>query len=82
MASGRLGINATCRLLGISKKSYYYTIQSSEDRLKGRHERLRQMIRGILEQHPDYGYRRIKIALAESYGLRANHKLLKKLLPL
>ena len=81
MALGRLGINAICRLLGISKKSYYVS-RSPEDRIKGRHERLRQMIRGIVEQHPGYGYRRIQVALAESYGVRVNHKLLKKLLSL
>lgn len=76
-----MGINAVCRLLGISKKSYYAS-RSPEDRLRGRHERLRQMIREIVEQHPGYGYRRIQVALAEVNKVRVNHKLLKKLLSL
>ena len=76
-----MGINAVCRLLGISKKSYYAS-RSPEDRLRGRYERLRQMIREIVEQHPGYGYRRIQVALAEVNKVRVNHKLLKKLLSL
>jgi hypothetical protein len=38
------------------------------------------MISAIVEKNPDYGYRRIKVALAEVYSLQVNHKLLKKLL--
>jgi putative transposase len=76
-----MGINAVCRLLGISKKSSYAS-RSPEDRLRGRHERLRQMIRDVVEQHPGYGYRRIQVALAEVNKVRVNHKLLKKLLSL
>jgi transposase-like protein len=79
VALGRIGINAICRLLGISKKSFYAS-RSREDGLKVRHEMLLQMIRAIVEQHPCFGYRRIKSALSEGYGIRANHKLVKKLL--
>ena len=76
---GRIGVNAICRLLGISKKSYYYS-ESPEDRLNKRYEKLKEMISRIIEKHPAYGYRRIQIALAEMYGIKVNHKLLKKLL--
>jgi len=81
VAFGRMGINAICAVLGISKKSYYRS-RSPEQRLQARHERLRQLIRAIVEQHPGYGCRRIQVALARDNGVRVNHKLLKKLLSL
>jgi hypothetical protein len=51
----------------------------SRGSVEGRHERLRQIL-GIVEQHPGYGYRRIQVTLLEGFGVRVNHKLLKKLL--
>jgi transposase-like protein len=79
VALGRTSINAICLLLGISKKTYYAS-RSREDRLKIRHEMLSRMILEIVERHPSFGYRRIKAALADVYGIRVNHKLVKKLL--
>lgn len=70
-----------CRLLGISKRSYYRS-RSPDQRLHDRYEGLRKKIGGIVQENPGYGYRRIQIALAESHGVRVNHKLLKKLLSL
>jgi len=70
-----------CRLLGISKRSYYRS-RSPEVRLGERHEGLRRKIGAVVKENPGYGYRRIRVALAESHGVRVNHKLLKKLLSL
>jgi len=70
-----------CRLLGISKRSYYRS-HSPDQRLHDRYEGLRKKVSGIVQENPGYGYRRIQIALAESHGVRVNHKLLKKLLSL
>ena len=78
---GRVGVNAVCRLLGISKKSYYYS-QSPDERLRRRYCKLKGLIMRIIEENPSYGYRRLKKALAEMHGILVNHKLLKKLLKL
>ena len=78
---GRVGVNAVCRLLGISKKSYYYS-ESPEVRLDKKYEGLKVVISRIIEDNPAYGYRRLKRALAEMHGMLVNHKLLKKLLKL
>ncbi len=79
VARGEIGINAVCRLLGISKKTFY-ACRGRPDLLKLRHETLRQMILEVVEMHPSFGYRRIKAVLEERYATRVNHKLLKKLL--
>lgn len=79
VSRGEIGINAVCRLLGISKKTFYAR-RGRPDPFKLRHETLRQMIREVVEMHPSYGYRRIKTVLEERYATRVNHKLLKKLL--
>jgi transposase InsO family protein len=76
-----MGINAVCRLLGISKKSYYRS-RSPDQRVHERYGSLRAKIGAIVKENPGYGYRRIRVALAEGHGLRVNHKLLKKLLSL
>jgi len=34
----------------------------------------------VVEEHPAYGYRRIKVELEESYGTVVNHKRLRRLL--
>ena len=66
-------MNAVCRLLGISKKSYYYS-QSPDERLRRRYCKLKGLIMGIIEENPSYGYRRLKKALAEMHGTLVNHK--------
>ncbi|RLG19953.1 hypothetical protein DRN74_06185 [Candidatus Micrarchaeota archaeon] len=34
----------------------------------------------VVEEHPAYGYRRIKVELAAAWGVRVNHKRLRRLL--
>ena len=74
-------MNAVCRLLGISKKSYYYS-ESPDVRLDKRYNKLKGILLRIIEDNPSYGYRRLQIALKEMHGILVNHKLLKKLLKL
>jgi len=77
--SGRAGVNQICRLLDISKKNYYAS-RSPSERLQKRYGWLKAKLEAIIEHHGDYGYRRLQVALWRSYGIRINHKLLRKLL--
>lgn len=72
-------MNQICRLLGISKKTYYYSIDPAQT-LEQRYGRLKSMLERIIQKNPSYGYRRIKKALFEVYGEAVNHKVLLKLL--
>ena len=72
-------MNQICRLLGISKKTYYYSIEPAQT-LEQRYGRLKSMLERIIQKNPSYGYRRIKKALFEVYGEVVNHKVLLKLL--
>ena len=79
VATGRVGVNQACRLLGLSKKSYYRSI-SPDESLEARYGSLKTKLEKIISDNPSYGYRRLKQALFDKYGLRVNHKLLLKLL--
>lgn len=68
-----------CRLMGISKKTYYYGIDSDET-IDRRYGRLKELVKIIIRKNPAYGYRRIKKSLDEDYGEVINHKVLLKIL--
>lgn len=72
-------MNQICRLLGISKKAYYYS-KDPDETLERRYGRLKSMIERIILKNPAYGYRRIKKALFDDYGEVVNHKVLLKVL--
>lgn len=72
-------MNQICRVLGISKKSYYYS-RTPEETLERRYEGLKGRVKRIIENNPSYGYRRIKKGLQEEYGIVVNHKVLLKIL--
>ena len=72
-------MNAVCRLMGISKRSYYQS-RSPEQRLEEGYQGLRRVLEQVITANPGYGYRRLRVALADKHGLKVNHKLLKKLL--
>lgn len=74
-------MNQVCRLLGISKKTYYHS-QAPEERLAQKYQALRPVLDRVIERHPSYGLPRLKKALAEQEGLVVNAKLLRKLLRL
>jgi putative transposase len=75
------GVNQICRLLGISKDSYYHSTDPMI-KLNDKYKYLKSKIQKIIELNPAYGKMRIKQALYEKYGLAVNHKLLLKLLKL
>lgn len=76
-----IGVNWVCRLIGISKHTYYHA-KDKKSTLKTKYQNLRPKIVEIIEGNPAYGYPRIKKALEEEFGEVVNHKLLLKLLKL
>ena len=81
MKKGLAGVTQICRLLGISKDSYYHS-RDPESSLQKRYEELKPLVEVIIGKNPAYGWRRIKAALEKEYGIVINHKLLLKLLKL
>ncbi len=61
--------------MGISKKTYYYSMDFCE-RIEKRYGRIKDWVKEIIEDNPAYGYRRIKKALFEKYDEIVNHKAL------
>lgn len=76
-----IGVNGVCRLVGISKDTYYNS-KDPQSTLKTKYRTLKPKIKKIIEDNPAYGYPRIKKALKDDYGEVVNHKLLLKLLKL
>jgi len=81
VTSGRAGVNQICRVLGISKKTYYYS-RDPEQTIEDRYKRLKAIIERIIKDNPAYGYRRIKKALFDNFNEVVNHKVLLKVLKL
>lgn len=74
-------MNQMCRVLGISKKTYYHS-QAPDERLAQKYQALRPVLDRLIERHPSYGLPRLKKALAQQEGRVVNAKLLRKLLRL
>lgn len=77
--TGRVGVNQVCRLLGLSKKSFYQSL-SPDESLEQRYGYLKPKVELLIEKNPAYGYRRLIKALWDDFGIIVNHKLLVKLL--
>ena len=74
----RYGLNRCLRALGVSKSTWHRRRRRPEKRL--RDEELKAKVLQVVEEHPAYGYRRIKVELAERYGTVVNHKRLRRCL--
>lgn len=71
------GLNACLRALNVSKGLWH-----ARQRRKTQEERdaaLKVSVISVIENHPDYGYRRIRAELRER-GVRVNHKRLRRVL--
>jgi putative transposase len=80
-AEKSLPINRICRLLDLSKKTFYRAKAPLESPAN-KHKELKNKIVSIIKENTAYGYRRLKKALAEKFRININHKLLLKLLKL
>lgn len=66
--------------LELPQSTWYYHQDHPHRTDAVKHADLRDPLESIVEEHPAYGYRRIKTELEESHGLVVNHKPLRRLL--
>jgi len=74
-----LGLNACLLAMGISKGTWY----PRQKRPKGpspKDQELVDAIREVIEEHPEYGYRKLKPDVEEILGEAVNHKRLRRVL--
>lgn len=75
---GDFSLKNCCRLLSLSRSSYYY--QQSRPTLNQKYGYLKNDLKKVITDNPVYGYRRIKDALKNEHQQLINHKPLLKLL--
>jgi transposase InsO family protein len=73
------GLNRCLEAIGLPKSTYYYR-QKRPDGPSEEDQRLMNQVREIIQEHPEYGYRRILPELEERAGQTVNHKRLRRLL--
>ena len=74
-------INRICKLLGISKNSYYQTTDPNS-RLIAKYTKIKKSVKKIIEKNSKYGIRRIKADLDQKYQISIGRDTLAKLLVL
>jgi len=62
----------------VSKSSWHRRQHRPE--VSEKDEELKTKVAKVVEEHPAYGYHKIKVELKESYGTVVNHKRLRRLL--
>lgn len=72
------GLNACCEALELSKGTWHYRQHDYQG--ESVDEDLKETVDEIIEDHPGYGYRPMLAELEDEYGLRVNHKRLRRLL--
>jgi putative transposase len=71
------GLNQCLRALSVSKSTWH---RHQRPKVSHEEEELKGKVFQVVEEHPAYGYRRIKVELAARYGIRVNHKRLRRVL--
>ena len=79
VARGKFKVNRICRLIGISKTTYY-TAQNPADRFEAKYQRVKALVEKVIVSHPAYGIKRIKKDLEEVHDLKVGRDTLGKLL--
>ena len=72
------GLNRCLRALSVSKSTWHRHQRRPE--VSEKDKELKTKVTKVVEEHPAYGYRRIKVELEESYGTVVNHKRLRRCL--
>jgi len=75
------GVNRICKLLGISKTTYYNSINPVE-RFEKKYIKIKSFVDKIIRKNPGYGVKRIKAELEEKYSINVGRDTLGKLLKL
>jgi putative transposase len=73
------GLNRSLAALGLPKSTWYYH-QQAKQTLTERYAEVKPQIEAIIEEHAEYGRKRIQVELREAYDVRLNHKVIAKLL--
>lgn len=81
VASDQFGVNRICKLVGISKATYYAS-QNPEERFEGKYLNIKSFIKDVIESNPGYGIRRIKAELEQVHNIKIGRDTLGKLLKL
>jgi len=75
---GEYGLNRCLATLGVSKGTWHR--HRSRPKVSQKDEELKAKVLQVVEGHPFYGYRRIKVELEVRHGIRVNHKRLQRCL--
>lgn len=75
---GEFGLNQTLTLLKLPKSSWYYALK--QQRQPDRYEEVKQQLKQIAKDHPEYGYRRTGAELNDSREQPINHKVVQRLM--
>lgn len=75
---GEYGLNRCLAALGVSKSTWHR--HRSQPKVSQKDEELKDRVLEVVEEHPAYGYRRIKVELEVRHGIRVNHKRLRRCL--
>jgi transposase len=79
VAEGTFSINRICKLVGISKNTYYHH-KHSETRFEEKYQYLKNKVEKIIRADNSYGIKRIKSALKEQYNIEVGRDALGRLL--
>ena len=75
------GVNRICKLVGISKTTYYNS-RNPVERFESKYLNIKSFVAHIIEDNPGYGVKRIKAELEEKYQVNIGRDTLGKLLKL
>lgn len=73
------GLNTMLKILDLPKSTWHYR-EKEKVSYEEKYNYLEEPLMEIAQNHPGYGYRRIKPELEESFGHKVNHKVVQKLL--
>jgi putative transposase len=77
-AQDTYGLTLALAVVGLPKSTWYYH-QRQKISYAEKYARLRPVLEQIAREHPEYGVPRTVVELREQYGLRVNHKVLRRL---
>ena len=78
---GLFGVNRICKLVGISKTTYYNSLDPIE-RFESKYINIKSFVKKIIKDNAGYGVKRIKAELEEEYQINIGRDTLGKLLKL
>ena len=81
VATSQFGVNRICKLVGISKTTYY-NAKDPIERFENKYINIKSFTAKVIEDNPSYGVKRIKAELEDKYKIIVGRDALGKLLKL